>query len=264
MALIDDLVGDLRAESASLDGIVAGRGEGDWRTPTPAAPWTVADTIGHLVWSDRAALVAATRPDRFEAWAAEQFGDAGLDAVTTHAVAAAAVPPGELLATWRAGREELAEALLGHDPGTRLPWFGPPMSATSMATARLMETWAHGQDVVDALGVARAATPRLRHVCHLAVRTRAYAFVVNDRPVPDEPVRVELAAPDGSTWAWGDEDAAARVTGSALDLCLLAVRRRHRDDTDLVAVGEAADDWLDVIQAFAGPPGPGRQPLGAG
>ncbi len=263
MALIDDLVDDLRAESASLDGIVAGRGDDDWRTPTPAEPWTVADTIGHLAWSDRAALVAATSPDRFGAWAAEQFGDEGLDAVTSRAVELAAVPPAELLATWRAGREELAEALGDHDPGTRLPWFGPAMSATSMATARLMETWAHGQDVVDALGVTRVPTARLRHVCHLAVRTRGYAYVVNDRPVPEAPVRVELAAPDGSTWTWGDEDASDRVTGSALDFCLLAVQRRHRDDTDIVAVGDVADEWLDVVQAFAGPPGPGRQPLGS-
>ena len=49
-----------------------------------------------------------------------------------------------------------------------------------MATARLMETFAHGRDVADALGAhARAATARLRHVCHLGVRTRGFAYLIN-------------------------------------------------------------------------------------
>jgi hypothetical protein len=39
-------------------------------------------------------------------------------------------------------------------------------------------------------------------------------------------------------------------------------QRRHRDDLDLVAVGPDADRWLDVAQAFAGPPGEGREPSG--
>lgn len=262
MALLDDLVADLRAESGALDALVADRDGDAWRTMTPAEPWTVADTIGHLTWTDRAALVAATDPDGFGDWAAAQFGDRGLDAVTDHAQAEGAARPGELLATWRAGREQLATALLALPDGVRLPWFGPPMGATSMATARLMETWAHGQDVADALGVERIPTARLRHVCHLAVRTRGFAFGVNERPPPDVDVRVELTAPDGSTWAWGADDATDRVTGSALDFCLLAVQRRHRDDTDVIATGPVADEWLEVIQAFAGPPGPGRAPLG--
>jgi uncharacterized protein (TIGR03084 family) len=131
-----------------------------------------------------------------------------------------------------------------------------------MATARLMETWAHGQDVADALAIARTPTARLRHIAHIGVRTRDFAYAVNDRTPPAEPFRVELTGPGGDTWAWGPEDAAQRVTGPALDFCLRVTQRRHRDDLALVAVGADADAWLDIAQAFAGPPGTGR-PAGA-
>jgi uncharacterized protein (TIGR03084 family) len=134
------------------------------------------------------------------------------------------------------------------------------MSVASLATARLMETWAHGQDVVDALAISRVPTDRLRHVAHLGVRTRDFAFTINDRTPPAEPFRVELASPSGDVWTWGPAGAAGRVTGPALDFCLRVTQRRHRDDLALVAVGAEADTWLDIAQAFAGPPGPGRPP----
>ena len=146
--------------------------------------------------------------------------------------------------------------------GTKLPWYGPPMSAASMATARLMETWAHGNDVADALGARREPTARLRHVAHIGVRTRDFAYLVRQEPPPTEPFRVELTGPDGEVWTWGPADAAQRVTGPALDFCLLATQRVHRADTALVATGPDADQWLDIAQAFAGPPGDGREPKG--
>jgi uncharacterized protein (TIGR03084 family) len=139
-----------------------------------------------------------------------------------------------------------------------MPWFGPPMSAASMATARLMETWAHGQDVADALGATREPTHRLRHVAHIAVRTFGWSFAVNGLEAPEVPVRVELVGPDGERWAWGPEDAADRITGPAVDFCLLATQRRHRDELAVTAVGAAANAWLPLAQAFAGPPGAGR------
>ena len=48
--------------------------------------------------------------------------------------------------------------------------------------------------------------------------------------------------------------------GPALDFCLLVTQRRHRDDVAIGVEGRAADEWLDIAQAFAGPPGDGRQP----
>ena len=71
------------------------------------------------------------------------------------------------------------------------------MSAVSFATARLMETWAHGQDVVDALGAHREPTDRLRHVAHIGVRARPFSYVTNGREMPEGEVRVELRSPVG-------------------------------------------------------------------
>ncbi len=259
MSTFDLVLADLTAESADLDGLVAGLDDAGWASPTPADGWTVAHQIAHLAWTDRAALLAATDPDGFgrhlrDAVAnPDGFVDGG-------AAEGAALPPAELLADWRAGRDRLAEALRAVPAGVRLSWYGPPMSPASMATARLMETWAHGLDVADALGVRRTPTGRLRNVAHLAVRTRDFAYLLRDRTPPDEQFRVELTGPGGEQWTWGPEDAAQRVTGSAYDFCRVAVQRLHRDDADLKAEGPDADAWLDIIQAFAGPPGPGRPP----
>jgi uncharacterized protein (TIGR03084 family) len=134
------------------------------------------------------------------------------------------------------------------------------MGARSFITARLMETWAHGQDVVDALGAHREPTDRLRHVAHIGVGARPFSYVTNGRQPNEAPIRVELVAPSGAEWTWGPEDAADRVTGPALDFCLLVTQRRHRADVDVVADGPNADEWLDIAQSFAGPPGTGRRP----
>jgi len=134
------------------------------------------------------------------------------------------------------------------------------MSAMSHATARLMETWAHGQDVYDALAANREDSARLRHIAHLGVRTRNFAFGVHGLEPPAEEFRVVLTAPSGAVWTWGPEDAAQTVSGPAYDFCLRVTQRRHRDDLDLVATGPDADRWLDIAQAFAGPAGAGREP----
>jgi uncharacterized protein (TIGR03084 family) len=170
----------------------------------------------------------------------------------------AVTPPTDLLAEWRRTRTRLHEELLRVESGRKLPWFGPPMSAASMATARLMETWAHGLDVADALGVKRSASPGLKSIAHIGVRTRDFAFAVNGLPAPAEPFLVELRAPDGAAWSWGPADAAQRVTGSAEDFCMLVTQRRPHAELDVAAVGPDAERWLTIAQAFAGPPGSGR------
>jgi uncharacterized protein (TIGR03084 family) len=257
VADLKPVLADLQAESEDLDALVSDLPDKAWAGSTPAPGWTIAHQIAHLAWTDRAAQLAITDPDGFQAELHRAV--ARIDSYVDSAAARGAdVPPPELLMQWRDGRGDLAEALLACPEGARIAWFGPPMSATSMATARLMETWAHGQDVADALGVTRLPTPRLRHVAHIGVRTRDFAYLVRDRVPPAEPFRVELTAPDGSIWIWG-EGAAQTVTGSALDFCLLVTQRRNRADLSLVARGADVDEWLDIAQAFAGPPGPGRK-----
>jgi uncharacterized protein (TIGR03084 family) len=247
---------DLRAEGADLDSLVAGLGSVGWEMATPASGWTIAHQIAHLTWTDEVALQAITDPGSFRSvlqGALENptgFVDDGVREV---------LPDPDLLQRWRTGRDALAEALAGVPDGTKLPWFGPPMSPASMATGRIMETWAHGQDVADALGVERTPTGRLRHVAHIGVRTRANGYLAHGLAAPSTEVRVELTGPGGELWTWGPEDAPDRVSGPALDFCLLVTQRRHRNDLELRTEG-GASEWLDVAQAFAGPPGPGRPP----
>jgi uncharacterized protein (TIGR03084 family) len=257
MAGSGPIVADLRAESDDLDALVTPLPADRWADLTPAPGWTIAHQIAHLLWTDRVALTAVTDEAAFaELLAAATADPVGF--VDAGAEELAAMAPGELLADWRVTRGHLHEALLKVADGRKLPWFGPPMSAASMATARLMETWAHGLDVADALGVQRPASDRLRSIAHLGVRTRDYAFIVNNLAPPTEPFLVELRGPGGDTWSWGPADAVQRVTGSAEDFCFLVTQRRPLSTLDITAHGADAQRWLEIAQAFAGPPGPGR------
>ncbi|NGO10948.1 TIGR03084 family protein [Streptomyces sp. HC44] len=251
---------DLREESDELDRIVRELSEEEWARATPAPGWSVAHQIAHLAWTDRAALLAVTDAEAFAT-----YGEKALASPDTFvdegAEEDAALPPAELLARWRQSRAVLQVALRAALPGARFAWFGPPMSTASMATARIMETWAHGQDIADTLGVVRTPTARLRHIARIGVRARDFAFAVRGLSAPEEEFRVELVAPSGDdVWAYGPEDAPQRVTGPAFDFCLLVTRRAHRADLAVRAEGPDADRWLDIAQAFAGPPGAGREP----
>jgi uncharacterized protein (TIGR03084 family) len=257
--LLPGLLADLAEESASLDALVSRLPDAGWGTLTPAAGWTIAHQIGHLAWTDDQALLAVRAPDEFTGTLRKAAAQLGV-AVEAGAQEGAATAPRDLLARWRQGRADLARELGELPEDERIPWYGPPMSAPSLATARLMETWAHGLDVADALGLARVTTPRIRQVAHLGVRTRDYSFAVHGIAPPREEFRVELTGPGGEVWVWGPEDAADRVTGPAVDFALLVTQRIHRGDTGLVADGDGARRWLEIAQAFAGPPGPGRGP----
>ncbi len=259
--LLDGLLADLAAETAELDQVLAGLADADWERSTPAAGWAVRDQVSHLAYFDEAAALAVTDPDRFraEAGALVALGDGFPDQV---AARYRSLSPAELLGWFRAARRDLAAAFAVADPAARLPWYGPAMSPASSVTARLMETWAHGQDIADALGTVREPSARLRHVAHLGVRTFGHSFTLRGRPVPEAPVRVELDAPDGGTWTWGPAEAADTVRGPAVDFCLVVTQRRNLADTALRADGPVAAEWLSIAQAFAGAPGPGRPPAG--
>jgi len=255
---IDAVLADLKAEGDELEAMVAGLDEAGWRTGTPAEGWSIAHQIAHLAWTDRMAQLAATDPAQFAKTLeialrdAEGFVDAG-------AVETLDETRGQPLEAWRESRKALSKALTELPPGQKVAWFGPPMSAPSMATARIMETWAHAQDVADTLGITRVPTARLRNVAHLGVRTRDWAYHIRGLTPPAEEFRVELTGPDGTPWTWGPVDAEQSVVGSALDFCFIVTQRRHRDDLDVVATGVDAEHWLTIAQSFAGPPGRGRE-----
>ena len=253
------LAGDLAAESAVTRALVAGLDEAGWHTPTPAAGWDIGDQISHLAYFDEVTVRSAVHPEQFEAELAAAEADGGVNPDTI-AARFRDRTGAQLLAWFDTARADLIGIFAGLDPRARLPWFGPAMSAASSLTARIMETWAHTQDIADALSVTREPTDRLRHVAHIGVGARAFSYAVHGKTPPPTPVRVELTGPDGSLWTWGPADANDRVTGPALDFCLLVTQRRHRDDVALAVDGPAADEWMAIAQAFAGAAGTGRSP----
>ena len=257
--LLLQVLDDLAAEGDRLEALVAGRPTRDWRRPTPSPGWDVATQIAHLAWTDEAAHAAATDKSRWDALVVEAMADPE-HAVDRAALTGGVAAPSVILERWRIARSRLAETLRAFPDGQKMPWYGPPMSATSMATARFMETWAHSRDVHEALDAEPEVTDRIRHVAHLGVRTRNFAFSVHGLDAPAEDFLISLTAPSGDLWRWGPEDAAQTVTGAAYDFCLLVTQRINRADTSLVAVGHDADTWLSIAQCFAGPPGEGRGP----
>lgn len=258
---LGEVVTDLAAEYAELDGIVSAVDDAGWELPTPAAGWTVGDQVGHLAFSDARAREALADPGGFEA----SRGDDVDRAISRSVESSRSLRRDAVLTRWRDERSAVLALLASADPARRVPWYGPPMGVVSFATARLMETWAHGQDVADALGVTRVPTARLRHIAHLGVRARPFSYLVRGIAAPSAPVSVSLTGPWGESWTWDTEGGPVdQVHGPALDFCLVVTQRRHVADTDLEVKGPRAREWLVIAQAFAGPPGPGRPRRGRG
>lgn len=263
MSAYGDLLDNLTAEDAALDEVVAGLDETGWATITPADGWNVRDSVAHLAATEEWALLTLTDGDRFRSELDRLAADAASRKEEVRRGLLGRHQPADLdtLGWWRDRRGQVVERLRGLDARDRLAWFGPDMSAMSFATARLMETWAHGRDVCDALGIEQVPTARLRHVAELGVRTRGWAYAARGVAVPDAPVRVELTGPNGEEWSWGSDDAPDRVIGSAIDFCLVVTQRRHPDDTELAVVGSHANEWIAIAQAFAGAATDQRPPL---
>ena len=256
---LEHILEDLKAEHAALEGLVTGLDDSGWNTATPAEGWNVRDQVGHLAFFDEQAALALTDPDAFALSLKEIAADIG-------AYMDRSVKKGReigndgVLEWWRSARNDMLTASAGIDPKARIPWYGPPMSPASFFSARMMETWAHAQDVADALGVERSVEPRLKHVAHLCVLSRRHSYAINGLGEPTTDVLVVLGGPKGEIWSWGNTDSADRISGSAEEFCLVATQRRHPDDTELVVEGDEARKWMSVAQAYAGPPGNGRQP----
>lgn len=258
----DDPHAALAAIGDRLDQIVDDAGPASWTTGTPAAGWDVRTQIAHLTWTDEVSLAAITDPDAFAVEVKAALADPN-GFVDVAAAGIAGLERSEIVSRWRTARAALGEALAAADPGEPIPWFGPPMRPKSMATARIMETWAHGTDVAAAIGVTVDADPAFLgaepHVARIGFRTRGFAYTMHGLEAPRSEVRVELTDTQGRLHEFGPAGAQQGVTGSLRDFCLLVTQRVHRADTGLIATGEDADSWLDLAQAFAGLPGAGRE-----
>jgi uncharacterized protein (TIGR03084 family) len=261
------VIADLKAEYESLDGVLALLHDAEWDRSTLFRDWTVFDTVAHLLISERIGLAALTDPASFARQAEAQMrahreAQVPLPDWRKTALPELGVGDGAALrALWSSEAQRVATLLTEVPQDMRVPWYGPSMSVASFATARLMETWAHGETIHDALAMRRPATSRLRHVCDLGWRTRSYALTSHGLPQEDAPVYVALRAPGDESWTWGDAGAVDKISGCARDFARVVCQCRNVLDTGLVVVGPAATRWMAVAQCFAGgavaPPPPG-------
>lgn len=255
---------DLIDEQQSLDEVVASLSHEQWRRATASPGWSVADQIGHLTYFDAAAARAISQPDHFRRDVADLLAASATTTVDEYTLRnLRALPDHRLLDTWRHHRDELADAARSLHDAARVAWYGPSMGAKSFLSARLMEVWAHGTDVVDALDARRAPSDRLRHVVQLGFNTRQWSYAVRGEAAPSGDVALELSTPTGELWRWGGPDASDVVRGSAEEFCLVVTQRRHLDDTSLV-VNDLGRHWLVRAQAFAGTASNGPQPRSNG
>lgn len=247
---------DLTEEYEALDTMVSLLDHDEWMKPTPFFGWTVKEEISHLAYFDRAARISISGKDQFDAHMNEMLKHASTyDEIFDYANSQGlAMGNRDLLAWWRRERHDLISAYQTCDPKQKLPWYGPPMSARSSATARLMETWAHGQDIADALSIKRKGTPRLKHIVHIGFSTFAWSFINRSLPAPEKKAALILHGPSGEIWTYGEPEWENTVRGSAFDFCLVVTQRRHVNDTALIVEGDAATSWMGIAQAFAGPP----------
>jgi len=254
-SVFDAVVRDLAEEQRALERVLDRLRPEDLERATHAEGWAVRDQVAHLAHFDEAAALALRDAEAFR----EHFRRPG-NSEAEYLARARRLPAAELLAWWRKASTGLIAATEGVDPSARIPWAGPPMSGVSFVTARLMETWSHGLDVVDVVGIERPDTDRLKHVAFLGVRARPFSYTNRGMEPARVPIRVSLLAPSGETWELGEESTENVVRGTATDFCRVVTQRRHIADTSLEVIGDAAREWMGIAQAFAGPPGPGRKP----
>ena len=260
-----EVAADLRVEADELHAFLQTLSDEDWAKTTPFMGWNAWDVVAHLHFFDEVSLLALTDADAFGLRRQELIGAMG-EGKTNQQIARAeygSIGHRELLDAWLRTCHEMSDRLGKSDPKRRLPWFGPDMGVQMFTTARLMETWAHGQDVYDVMRVAREPTDRLKHVAVLGVKTFGWTFVNRGLEPPGPPPHVRLTAPSGALWEWNEPSESERVEGSALEFCRVVTQGRNVADTRLQVTGEVANAWMAIAQCFAGgaadPPKPGER-----
>lgn len=260
MSQLHAVLDSFAAEGASFRALVASLPTSTWDAPTPAEPWTVRDQVSHVTFVFSLAAAAAADPERFEALTAT-IGEGGFDAAVN-----AALPlynqgtPADILAHYDRHLGAVTKALRGHDPDGLVPWLVKPLPPHVLATAGMVEMFAHGQDIADAAGVNIERTDRVGVLVPFIHRTIDFGYHAAGVPAPAGDFRMVVSLPSGGLTDVGPAEAPNLVCGSAVDLALLATRRRHRDDLALHATGPDAPGYLNLAQAYRGPAGPGRSP----
>lgn len=246
---------DFLDESMALHALVAPLSNIELKRPTAFKGWTIEDVIGHLhVWN-HAADLTLTDEASFDGFMAEVAGSVQGGTLNSFEKQWLDELAGTgLVAAWHEGFERLAAHYGDADPSQRVKWAGPDMSARSSITARLMETWAHGQEVYDELGVVREIADRIRNIVILGVNTYGWTYRTRQEDPPGPMPYLKLSAPSGEIWEYGDEQETNVITGPAEAFCQVVTQTRNVADTDLEVTGAIAADWMSKAQCFAGPP----------
>ncbi len=244
------IVTDLIAEQARVDVLVSSFTDEDWDRPAAHTEWTFKDELLHITAFDYAAIQMMEG----NAENVQVFADPFFQHNEIHQVLRFRHLPGaEVLDRWRRIRSRMDVMMLDKNPKDRVPWApGLPMAARSLASARLMELWAHSVDLTDALGLEPEVRDRISATLFLSWQARPNAYRINGFELPDTPLFLEITLPSGAMWTKGDPEAANRISGTAKDWALVAVRRRNWMDTDLQVEGDEARRYATVVQAFAG------------
>lgn len=249
---------DFRDESDALHALLAPLSDADFARPTGFKGWTIDDILRHLhFWNAAAALSLRDEPRFLELMGRVMPGlETGLRAVEDRELGSATGPSTgrRLLALWHDTCHDTARLFADTDPKRRLKWAGPDMSARSSITARLMETWAHGQAAYDLLGVERVDTDRIQNIVVLGVNTYGWAFSNRRLAVPQPAPHLRLTAPSGAVWTFNPASETDLVEGLATEFCQVVTQTRHLADTRLRVVGPTATQWMAIAQCFAGPP----------
>jgi len=246
---------DFREESEALFRLVDPLKEAELESRTQFKGWTINDVVGHLHIWNWAADLSLKDGDGFQAF----FKDF-VEVVLSEGMRTAeekwldGLKNRELLDTWRRFYLETSERFAAADPRARVPWAGPDMSVRSSITARFMETWAHGQEVYDQMGVVRSNTDRIKNIVVLGVNAYNWSFSVHSMEVPGPMPFLRLTAPSGELWEWGDVSKENLIQGSAEEFCQVITQVRNIGDTCLEVAGNTATQWMASAQCFAGPP----------
>ncbi len=256
---------DLRAEGDELNGLLETLADGDWDRNTPFKDWTVNQVMQHLHQGDWMQVLTMTDEARFVELSATRRAARERNDGTTGLEGSGFSPARgpALREQWYAYFQKMCDLMSASDPKRRVKWAGPDMSIRMAATARQMESWAHGQDIYDLLHRQRTPTDRIKNIAVLGVKTFGWTFANRGEPPPGDMPYVRLTAPSGEIWDWGDPDESNKVEGSALEFCQVVTQGRNIADVNLTVVGEPAQTWMAVAQCFAGaandPPAPGHR-----
>jgi len=248
---------DLRDEAEELHRLLVTLKADDWSRATQFKDWTFNDIVQHLHVSDMLGLASATDVAAFDALRADMAAKraGGLSRVEETRQRLGDLTGTRLLDRWYQTLRDLCDALGAKAPDARLKWAGPDMGVRMFTTARQMEIWSHSQAIYDLLGISRpAASPRIRSIAEIGVRTFGWAYTNRGLPVPQEVPYVHLDNAFGPPWEWHAPDRDNAVTGDVVAFCQVVTQTRNVADTDLAVTGDVARHWMSIAQCFAGPP----------